>query len=189
MCLSFLDFATSALESVNASYKSRLCSNFPQLEINAQNRVMLVQATTNHQLYHKMVDEPSNKTLLGAMYKLCLICLMETLSIIRDTLHQVVPAPSENKKKLTRDTRAIRPPMPSRTRSRVIRVNRKWIKQSSIHKNHEAETQNTRRPRSRSTSSFGRFLNISRRFLCRRHSYPPYVSKLERVIEEDERSI
>lgn len=153
---------------------------------------MLVQPqqTTNHQLYHKMVDEPSNKTLLGAVYKLCLICLMETLSIIRDTLHQVVPASTngEAKKKLIRDTRAIRPPMPSRTRSRIIRVNRKWIKQSAkINENDQANP--ILRPRSRSTSSFGRFLNVSRRFLCRRHSYPPYVSKLEKVIEEDERSL
>jgi hypothetical protein len=148
-------------------------------------------------------------TMLGAVYKICLICLVETLKLIGETLQQVIKDPRESNTRPSCQSRleaAVKlgkvggqpppPPVPSRTRSKVmsirtLTVNKNWLRQSK-----KAAIKNCQRSRSvtvpgcrrtSSWSSFGRSLNLSRQCLSRRHSYPPFrSSNLEMVAEEDE---
>ena len=114
-------------------------------------------------------------TLLSTMYNICLICLMETLKIIGEKLmHQQTNQREPSSK-----------PCLSRTQSKVIRINKKWLKQVNHKKTSEVEDQLSKRPRSNSVG------HLRPRFRCvgghRRNSYPPVrlQSHLECVIEED----
>ncbi len=175
---------------------------------------MLVQQSSKphwhnhgHGKNSSLVIPEDNKTILGAVYKICLICFLETLKLISDRLlvqtNAGMPSKSESSvKKSTSSTQ--RPPCPSRSRSKVIRVNKNWLKQTMIKKSGqvennsrlEVESQQPQNPqpqvpkRRRSLSlygrSFGRSLNLSRHYLARRHSYPPFKNGLGTVLEEEE---
>lgn len=143
----------------------------------------MLNVQTNNHFHHehsgKLVVNQDNKTLLGAVYKLCLVCLLETLKLIGETLNQVKTEPEQKRKT---------PPMPRRTQSRVIRVNKVWMKQSNKKKDTNESEEQTCTPlkyRRRSKSLFGRSLNISRKYLGRRSSYPPFRTRLEMVVEEE----
>ena len=69
------------------------------------------------------------KTLLGAMCKLCMICFVEAIKIIGQTLNQhfVQGSTLVTKSKLS----SKRPPGPIRTRSRIIKIShgkKSWMK-------------------------------------------------------------
>ena len=155
---------------------------------NRANEVEIVNPDTN-------AANAERKTMLGAMCKLCMICFVEAIKIIGQTLNQhFVQGSSKLNNK--------RPPGPIRTRSRIIKITqgkKSWIKKQCRNRNNEPESSSTntnmgthtRLSRigsqiSSGSKKFGQSLNLSRRYLGRRHSYPPYrSSKLEIVLEEE----
>ncbi len=105
-----------------------------------------------------------------------------------------------------------RPTVPFRSKSKVIttttklKINQSWLKKSaqqakemksrkdgqverrrcSTYPGAHPAADQRQQQQQRCSSSFGRSLNLSRRFINRRHSYPPFKSILARVPEEDE---
>merc|ERR1719468_132467 len=139
------------------------------------------------------------KTVIGTVYKFCIVCIIETIKIIGRTLHEVLTEPvKEEPSERPLSTKARKSPTrPSRTTSKVIRVNKRWLKQQSLRKESQQQpsddssnaSSSSKLSRSKSQSwsnnrSFGRSLNRSRQYLARRHSYPPFRSNLEIVLEE-----
>ncbi len=212
---------------------------------------------------HKKCDTTNahDFTMLGAVYKICLICFVEAIKLIGETLTTVIATKEENgngksKEKCSqhnttklvpvckKNEASALPPMPHRSKSKVLKtlnVNPAWLlKSRSLQESKvrslyvrmpwhfgttlvlilqatqqaskdtyttvrrcllsKPETRSTLRRRcstypgcfSRSASSpvttttFGRSLNLSRRLINRRHSYPPFKSFLEIVQEEEE---
>lgn len=154
--------------------------------------------TTKSSFLHDHPDHYSSpiikKTILSTMYNICLVCIMETLKILGEKiLIQPDLKASSNAQKANAHLRLPAAP-PSRTPSKVIRVNQKWVKQILKKKRNddsssESSTSSSLIKRSRSmsvaTSPSKRCFNGIRQ--SRRNSYPPvqYQSKLECVIEED----
>ena len=116
------------------------------------------------------VVNTSSGTILGTVYKLCLICMIETLKLIGETLHH---QKEPNKEQQQRRKKCGSPPVPRRTHSRVIKVNNNG-------------TKTTITTHSSGARAFGRSLHLNRHYLLpRRHSNPLYRSKLAIVMEED----
>lgn len=147
--------------------------------------------TTKSSFLHDHPDHYSSpiikKTILSTMYNICLVCIMETLKILGEKI-LIQPDLKAN------TTSRLPAAPPSRTPSKVIRVNQKWVKQILKKKRNddsssESSTSSSLIKRSRSmsvaTSPSKRCFNGIRQ--SRRNSYPPvqYQSKLECVIEED----
>ena len=132
-----------------------------------------------HQWQAQSLKSSEKPTLLSTMYNICLLCLMETLKIIGEKLLQ-----NQEQHTQRRGPSVSHPPAPSRTQSKVIRINKKWLKQVNQKKGSEMEAE-PKRPRSNSVG------HLRPRLRClgghRRNSYPPVrlQSHLESVIEED----
>ena len=145
------------------------------------------------------VNVNDRKTLLGTMYKLCLVCFVEAVKIFRHKLQERLVQVSKSSESPKKGKSSWPHPVPSRTHSRIIKINSKrWIKKQFSKKTSEvtlvSETNtctSAKLSRSRSLGSanrkkFGQSLNLSRHYLGRRHSYPPFrSSKLEMVAEEE----
>ena len=154
--------------------------------------------TTKSSYHHDHPDHYSSpmikKTILSTMYNICLVCIMETLKLLGEKiLIQPDLKSSSNPPKANANPRLPAAP-PSRTQSKVIRVNQKWVKQilqkkRSDDSSSESSTSTTSSlKRSRSMSALipsRRCFNSVRQ--VRRNSYPPVQrqSNLECVIEED----
>ena len=89
------------------------------------NNEMLVGFTTN--------DTIDEKTLLKSMYKFCFICVVEAIKIISHTLQKKFVKCSENPlKNSSQPSWPAAPPVPCRTRSRIIKnSSKRWIKKYS----------------------------------------------------------
>ena len=152
----------------------------------------------------KVVDNAINdkKNLFETMYKICLVCFVEAVKIIGHKLQEHLVQVSKSSISQKKGGKSSWPhPVPSRTHSRIIKINSKrWIKKQLSKKSRETEVSSdptcissemNRLSRSKSLVSanrkkFGQSLNLSRHYLGRRHSYPPFrSSKLEMVLEEE----
>ena len=140
---------------------------------------------SNHSNCHQWPQSLKNSekpTLLSTMYNICLLCLMETLKIIGEKLLQNQQQQTKNRN--PSKPSVSHPPAPSRTQSKVIRINKKWLKQVNHKKSSDTEAE-PKKPRSNSVG------HLRPRLRCvgghRRNSYPPVrlQSHLESVIEED----
>ena len=176
-------------------------SEIPSYHNFQDNNEMLVGFTTN--------DNIDEKTLLKSMYKFCLICFVEAVKIIGHTLQKKFVKCSEKPlKNSSKPSWPAAPPVPCRTRSRIIKnSSKRWIKKHSkknkdiievasrIRQNAGAPENNMNDGKKPSLfksqpfcnrKKFGKSLNLSRHYLRRRHSYPPYrSSKLDIVFEEE----
>ena len=133
--------------------------------------------------YHHDHPDQCQKTILSTMYNICLVCIMETLKILGEKLLQSQPESSE----VTNPKRKLQK-APSRTQSKVIRVNQNWVDQILIQKQRSGESSVSSPNSGRRSRSMPAATRRSRCFSgLRRNSYPPIQrqSKLECVIEED----
>ena len=138
---------------------------------------------SNHQHHHQhwpaaAVNAGDKNTIFSTMYKICILCLMETLKMIGETL-------INQGKTEEAAVKVSRPGRPSRTQSKVIHINKKWLKQTmrgQVNTEADCKAKDVRR----TFSAIGRF---HRRCPSgrRRNSYPPVQrpSHLECVVEED----
>ena len=141
---------------------------------------------------HISSDANNSEAIIKTMCRLCFLCFWETYKIIEGVIQVIQEPPNKPLTSERPNELPPRRPIPYRTRSKVIQVDRAWLKRSVLNKRKEStDICDQRRPSKRSHSSphvqLGRKMSRS---LCRKryHSYPPigFRRSLERIDEVDE---